>query len=251
MDLMYFAGELGVARRVGTRRVFDLTENLLPAKLLKAKDPNPDDNDYADWHVERRIGSMGFANSSGSERWYGMTGVAGKERKDAIARLHAAGKIVRVEIDELAKVVFYIRKSDLPALKAAAKPLRGKRGAALLAPLDNAMWDRNLLELLFDFYYRWEVYVPEAKRQYGYYVLPVTYGDEFVARIDPAFDKASGVFTIANWWWQPNADKKDDEMLAALTDCIRDFAKYLNAKSVKLGDKVKKDALLKKLVSSV
>jgi hypothetical protein len=72
-----------------------------------------------------------------------------------------------------------------------------------------------------------------------------------VARLDPAFDKASGAFTINNWWWQTNVDKKDDEMLPALTDCIRDFAKYLNAKTVKLGDKVKKDALLKKLVSSL
>jgi uncharacterized protein YcaQ len=251
MDIMYFAGELGVARRVGTRRVFDLTENLLPAKLLKAKDPHPYDNDYADWHVLRRIGSMGFASPTGAERWYGMTGVAGKERQAAIGRLHAAGKILRVEVNEFAKVAFYVRKGDLPALKAAAKPPKGKRGAALLAPLDNAMWDRNLLELLFDFYYRWEVYVPEAKRQYAYYVLPVIYGDEFVARLDPAFDKASGAFTINNWWWQTNVDKKDDEMLPALTDCIRDFAKYLNAKTVKLGDKVKKDALLKKLVSSL
>lgn len=251
MDTMYFAGELTVARRVGTRRVFDLTENLVPRKLLNAPDPNPKDNDYADWHVLRRIGSMGFANPTGAERWFGMTGVAGSERKAAINRLHIAGKILRVEVDELAKVVFYIRAGDLPALKAGDKPLRGKRGAALLAPLDNAMWDRNLIEFLFDFYYRWEVYVPETKRQYGYYVLPVVYGDEFVARLDPAFDKASGVFTINNWWWQANAKRNDAELADALLVCLRDFAKYLNAKTVKLGDKVKKDSLLKKLVSSL
>lgn len=248
MDVMYFAGELGVARRVGTRRVFDLTENLLPAKLLKAKDPNPKDKDYADWHVERRIGSMGFASPAGAERWSGMPGVDGKERKAAIARLHEAGKIVRVEINELAKVVFYIRKGDLPALKAAAKPLTGKKGAAFIAPLDNAMWDRNLLDMLFDFYYRWEVYVPEAKRQYGYYVLPVTYGDQFVARMDPGFDRTERSFKIKNWWWQAVANKKDGAMVAALADCIRAFAAYLGARDVKLGGNAQKDQVLRKVL---
>ena len=70
---------------------------------------------------------------------------------------------------------FYVRRNDLPALEAAAKAPESRQAAALIAPLDNLMWDRNLIEMLFDFSYSWEVYLPVAKRQYGYYVLPVLY----------------------------------------------------------------------------
>jgi uncharacterized protein YcaQ len=107
------------------------------------------------------------------------------------------------------------------------------------------------VERIFDFFYRWEVYVPEPNRQYGYYVLPVLYGDRLIARLDPAFDRKSKTFTIQNWWWQPGVDKKDEAMLVALQDCVKDFATYLKADNVKLGDAIKKNSLMKKLVRPV
>ena len=64
-----------------------------------------------------------------------------------------------------------------------------------------------------------KVYVPAAKPRYGYYVLPVLYGD----RLDPGFDRAGNVFTMKNWWWENGVDEKDDAMLAALRGCVKDF----------------------------
>ena len=248
MDTMYWMGELGIHHRVHTRRVFDLVENLLPARLLKAPDPNRTPSDYLDWHVLRRVGGMGLAQPGGSERWLGMEKVPGSNRKQALTRLLEKEKAVRVRIDELPKLEFYVRTADLPTLEQTAQKPRRTLGAAFIAPLDNLLWQRNLLDLLFDFYYRWEVYVPAPKRMYGYYVLPVLYGDRLIARLDPAFDRAGRVFTIQNWWWQAGVDKKDEDMLAALKTCVKAFCKYLGASVVRLGEPINKDRLLKKLV---
>ena len=168
-----------------------------------------------------------------------MIGWRGGRIRAAIVRLAEKGRLVPVTIEELPRQRFYIRRDDVPALEAAAKSYPGKQRAALIAPLDNLMWDLKLVELLFDFRYAWEVYKPADKRDYGYYVLPVLYGDRFVARIDPHFDRTSRVFTVKNWWWEREVNKSDAVMLAAIGDCLTDFATYLEAKEIRLGSNVK------------
>lgn len=247
LDILFIAGEIVVHHRVGTRRYFDLPERVIPAKLHAAANPHKDHRNYLRWHVLRRVGGLGLASpAGGGEHWGGLDS-KGDQKRLALNELEHSGEIVRVVVEDQAKQYYYIRRTDLPTLEAAAKPLRGKQGAAFLAPLDNFMWNRDRLEALFDFYYRWEVYVPEAKRQYGYYVLPVLYGDRLIARLDPTFDRAGGAFTIKNWWWQPGVDKKDDAMLGALQDCVAAFAKYLGATGVKLGDAIKRDKTLREV----
>jgi uncharacterized protein YcaQ len=88
--------------------------------------------------------------------------------------------------------------------------------------------------MFFNFQYTWEVYKPAEKRDYGYYVLPVLYGDRFVARMDPAFDRARGVFTVKNWWWEKGVDKRDETMLAAIGDCLAAFGTYLGARDIQV-----------------
>ena len=105
------------------------------------------------------------------------------------------------------------------------------------------MWDRGSLRRVFDFEYVWEVYKPKATRKYGYYVLPVIYGDEFAARFDPAFDKKKRVLTITNWWWEEGI-QPDEAMKSALMACLDDFVKYLGAKQVRLGGSVENEKTL-------
>jgi uncharacterized protein YcaQ len=116
--------------------------------------------------------------------------------------------------------------------------------AAVIAPLDNILWDRRLLLELYGFDYRWEVYVPGPKRRYGYYVLPVLCGDRFVARIDPAFDRASRTFVVQNWWWEQGVDTKDEAMLAAIGDCLAAFRAYLGATGIRLEPTPSRDRAL-------
>ncbi|NLG49100.1 MAG: hypothetical protein GX552_03180, partial [Chloroflexi bacterium] len=128
---------------------------------------------------------------------------------------------------------FYLRSADAPLLDTAAEDTPPR--AAILAALDNLLWDRELARALFDLDYVWEVYKPVAERRYGYYVLPVLYGDRFVARFAPERDKRNGTLTIKGWWWEPGVSV-GRETQAALRDCFRRFLGYLGAEELRLTD---------------
>ena len=112
--------------------------------------------------------------------------------------------------------------------------------ARILAPLDNLLWDRRLVKELFDFDYRWEVYKPQSERKYGYYVLPVLYGDRFIARFEPGYDKKSKTLVIKNWWWEKGL-KPTKVMQRELANCFRRFAAYLGAKHILPGEDMQSD----------
>lgn len=237
MEVLYAMGQLGIHHRVHTRRYFDLIERLLPGEVLSAPDPNVSQEDYQNWHVLRRVGGLGLANSSAAEYWLGILGVKSQVRRETLWRLVESGRIAAVEVEENLGRTFFIRTADLPTLEASVDDSADKPRSAFLGPLDNLTWDRKLLRWIFDFDYIWEVYKPVAQRKYGYYVLPVLYGDEFVARFDPAFDKKTRRLTINNWWWEAGVNA-DENMQASLLECFREFTAYLDVKNVQLGDQV-------------
>ena len=113
--------------------------------------------------------------------------------------------------------------------------------AALIAPLDNLLWDRRFVQALFDFSYVWEVYKPAAERIYGYYVLPVLYGDRFVARFEPQRDEQSGDLVVKGWWWEPGVTPSAP-MRRALRDCFRGFLRYLGADALRFDHEAAKEA---------
>jgi hypothetical protein len=86
-----------------------------------------------------------------------------------------------------------------------------------------------MIETLFGFDYRWEVYKPQAERKYGYYVLPVLYGDEFIARCEPVLDKESGRLCIKNWWWEEDIEADDNALKEAVSTALVEFCSYLGA----------------------
>ncbi|MEX2161587.1 MAG: crosslink repair DNA glycosylase YcaQ family protein [Anaerolineales bacterium] len=247
MDILFYGGETVVHHRTGTRRYFDLSQRVLPAKLRKPR-PHSSHEEYLDWHVLRRAGGVGLPHWRVSEKYGGLVGWSGGRVKAAIARLEKRGLLLPVKIEGLEREKFHIRRQDLPALEAAARESRIKPAAAFIAPLDNLMWDRKLIALLFDFHYVWEVYIPAEKRKHGYYAMPVLYGERLIARMDPEFDRASKTFIIKSWWWEKGVDKKDEAMLAALQDCISAFGRYLDADGIRLGENAKKETGLARAV---
>jgi len=231
LEGLFKMGQLGVHHRVNNRRYFDLIENLLDKKLIEDPDPNQTLEDYQKWHVLRRIGALGLAHPNAGEQWGGMIGVKSPQRKNIIENLVSDGMVVEVEIEELPGEIFFTRVRDVDLLDNVSKSRAGAR-AAFIAPLDNLLWDRKTLLRLFDFSYMWEVYKPVKDREFGYYVLPVLYGDRFIGRIDPGFDKKSRVLTINNWWWEKDfqpSDKTD----RALSQCLTGFLGYLDARDLK------------------
>jgi uncharacterized protein YcaQ len=113
--------------------------------------------------------------------------------------------------------------------------------AAILAPLDNLLWDRRLVKELFDFAYIWEVYKPAEQRAYGYYVLPVLYGDRLIARFEPGREKHSGALIIKNWWWESNVTPSQ-RMKSDLRDCFQRFLKYLGTEELVVESKAARQA---------
>jgi uncharacterized protein YcaQ len=237
--MLLYGGETVVHHRVGTRRYFDLSERVLPAKLIEAAKRHASHEDYMEWHVFRRARGVGLVDLRITAKFGGMVGWQGGRIRAAILRLEKKGRLVPIVVKELPRQRFFVRRDDMPALEAAAKSYRGKHGAAFIAPLDNLMWDANLVQMFFNFQYTWEVYKPAEKRDYGYYVLPVLCGDRFVARIDPQYDRAAKVFTVKNWWWETGVDQTDKAILIAIRDCLRDFARYLGANDIRIAPAIK------------
>ena len=248
MDILFYSGETVVHHRAGTRRYFELSHRVLPPQLYNAPNPHSSQDDYLEWHVFRRAGGLGLIDPKVTAEFGGMIGWRGGQIRAAIRRLAEKGQLVRVSIKGLDRKEFYVRQDDLQSLEAAAKESRSRQGAALIAPLDNLMWDRNLIEMLFDFSYSWEVYFPAGKRKYGYYVLPVLCGDRLVARMDPEFNRASKVFTIKNWWWENGVDPSDKSMLFALEECLSAFGQYLEAVEIRVGEEIRGQTGLEKIV---
>lgn len=230
LESMYFCGELVVHHRVHTRRVYDLAVRRLSHGLLSAPDPNVGEEEYRDWRVLRRIGGIGLLWERSSDAWLGIPGVRSKERRESLDRLLTQGKVTEAGVDGIPPTL-YLRAEDESTLYSTLSDTAPTPRAAILAPLDNLLWDRKLVAELFGFDYRWEVYKPAPLRDYGYYVLPILYGDRFVARFEPARDGASGALVIRNWWWEPGITLSD-QMRTALIHCFQEFLAYLEADSL-------------------
>jgi uncharacterized protein YcaQ len=245
LEVLSAMGVVLTHHRVRSMRYFDLVERILPPEILNAPEPHPNDEEYQDWHVLRRIASLGLAPASGAaEYWYGIMGVKGTAgRAKVLTRLSERGQIMPVAVEGISKRLFLLRAADVSALEAAAEPTPAPVEAAFIAPLDNVAWDREMLRQLFDFDYRWEVYTPKTKRSYGYYVLPVLCGDRFIARVEPILDKRESVLTIAGWWWEKGV-RPNAAMRNTLATCVTEFARYLGAVEVRLGDAVAGDKRL-------
>ena len=104
--------------------------------------------------------------------------------------------------------------------------------ARFLAPLDNMLWDRLLVKKVFDFEYTWEVYVPAAKRKYGYYVLPVLYRNSLIGRFEPLKHEKGQPLATKNWWWEPALKENNQKIREAILRGLENFAEYLQADGV-------------------
>ncbi|HEV3479767.1 MAG TPA: crosslink repair DNA glycosylase YcaQ family protein [Gaiellaceae bacterium] len=105
-----------------------------------------------------------------------------------------------------------------------ARPVRPR--LTFLSPFDRLVYDRDRAQALWDFRYRLEMYVPKAKREYGYYVLPILRGDRLIGRIEPVVDRKEGVLHVNNVWWE------DGARCVSLERPLRSLARFVGAKKI-------------------
>jgi len=243
LELLNAAGHIGVHHRVGSRRVYDLIERLLPPEIAHATDPHADEDSYQEWHIMRRIAGIGLANPAATQYWGGIPGVNGSIRREVLTRLTAHEELRTCEIEDVPNRIFYIRTVDQEHILTAANTAPAEK-AAFIAPLDNFTWDRDLLRWMFDFDYIWEVYKPVKQRRFGYYVLPVILGDRFIARFDSSMNRKSGRLELLGWWWE-SGFKIHDQAIRALQDAFHDFLDFLDASGLDLDAPIKQRTDLK------
>lgn len=248
MEALYEQGRIGITHRVNTRRYFDLIERLLPPEILKQPGPHSTLQGYQDWHLERRIGSMGLASMRAGEHWLGIVGMKSAERRESLERLLKASLVRAVQVDGLQEVL-YIRSSDMQTLARVQNERAPSSQAALIAPLDNLIWNRRLIKDVFGYEYIWEVYKPKHQRQYGYYVLPLIYGEDFIGRIDPAYDRKKHTLMIKGVWWEADI-QMDEHMISALRRCLHAFKEYLGAKRMVFEENAAADGRLQAIIES-
>jgi uncharacterized protein YcaQ len=231
LEALAETGVLGIARRDGNLRVYDLIERLVPADVLEdRRDPKA----QLLHRLLSRYRGNGLLGAGGqAELWYGIGHHGAVARGGLRDELVQSGALVPVRVDGFRSERFVVG-AELAILDraerevaAGATPNRAEPGVAFLAPLDPLCWDRDLLRRLFDFDYVWEVYVPEAKRRWGYYVLPILYGDRLVGRIEPRLNRRAESLDVVGLWWEAGFDPlAEPGFTAAMADALlahRDF----------------------------
>ena len=227
MDYLFHTGELGVFTKKSGQKVYDRMEHLLPPELFAAPDPFPDEDAFLRWYVKRRVGSVGLLRNKNTGGWLGEFLEIRAVRDRVLAELVDLGEVVTVNIEGF-REPFYMQAESLPLMESRPQP---SKKAIFLGPLDNLLWDRDMVARLFHFDYTWEVYVPAAKRKYGYYVLPVLYRDKLVARFEPDHHRGSDPLRIKNWWWEPNV-RLTPALCRAVEEAFERFAAYLGASGI-------------------
>ena len=232
------AGVLGIARREGNKRVYDLAERLFPAELLADRRPREEQQRH---RLLSRYRAHGLLGSGGqAELWSGIARRA-TDRALRRAELVESGALVEVEVDGVRGSRF-VPSTDLPTLDEAdrevaegAPPGGSPPGLAFLAPLDPFVWDRTLLRSLFAFDYVWEVYGPPAKRRWGYYVLPMLFGDRLVGRVELRLERREAALRVLGLWFEEGFDPvAEPGFIPAFGEALRAHADFGRAVRVVL-----------------
>ena len=149
-----------------------------------------------------------------------------------LSKLSSDKKIEAVMVEGI-KVPFYYHAEDenlMQEILAGTADLKPRM--SFIAPLDPLLWDKALILALWDFRYSWEIYTPVSKRKYGYYTLPIVYGDRFVGRIEAVPDRKAGILQVNGLWWEPGI-RQTKALHSALERALSRFAKFNNCKTVK------------------
>ena len=216
-------GRISVAYRKNFRRYFDLTERVIPASLLDS--PSPALEEFWEWFLLKRVRNAGLLPLRGdADAWPPPPGV---RRSGLPERLVADEKLALVYVEGV-KTPF-LAPFDAEERLAEARRHDFDGRARFLSPLDPLLWGRRALRELWGFEYAWEVYKPPAKRRWGYYVLPVLYGDRFVARFDGKFDAATGILRVLSYREEPGGLPWSHP---AIVSAFQRFLRYLGGERV-------------------
>jgi len=225
-------GEVMTHHRENFERVYALTQAVAPAHLIRESEEDEADR----FLIKKDVSFSGLSRMSRTQDSY-HRGLPFSKAKPIIEAMLADGDLIEVQVEGW-KQTHYALGSDTGALQdlnagrapEAWTPLETitTEEVVFLAPLDPVS-ARGRAKVLFGFNYVWEVYKPEHQRKFGYYALPVLWGDRLVARFDSKLDRTTNTFVIQGLWLEDKALGKDDAFAEALARGFARFVTFLGA----------------------
>ncbi|WP_152224473.1 winged helix-turn-helix domain-containing protein [Pseudomonas sp. SCB32] len=218
LEWLFAAGEVTVAGRRGFERLYDLPERVLPPAVL-------DQPDLGETEAQRRLllhsaQALGVATEKDLRDYFRLEPADSKAR---LAELVEAGDLLAVQVQDWQAPGYCLADAVIP---------RKVRASALLSPFDSLVWERARTERLFDFRYRLEIYTPQHKRVYGYYVLPFLFDEHLAARVDLRSDRAAGKLMVHAVHEEPKGP--GEEGWIALAQQLDEMATWLGLERVEV-----------------
>jgi len=230
---LFLMGEVMVVGREGKQKLYGLSEDFLPSWVSKKK-LSAEEVEYI--AVQRSLRALGIANSS-EISWHFL-----RKRypnlKATLKQLVSDERIIPIDITDgpVEKAQRYIHSDDVERLEQLQSGEWQPR-VSLLSPFDNLFCDRARTKLLFNFDYTIEIYTPASKRKFGYYVLPILYGDKFIGRLDPFMDRKNEKLIIKAVHAERHAPK-DKDTSREIRESVEQLSEFLGAKEVVYSHKV-------------
>jgi len=235
LDFLYTGGVVLSVGRKGNNKYWHLADRWLPEwtdRTIWAEE------DAVRRAAHKSLRALGIATNKQINNHFIRKRYPGL--KTRLAELTEEGTALPARIlgpdGELWADEWLIHRESLPALEA-IRSGKWQPRTVLLSPFDNLICDRQRTEQLWDFYYRIEIYVPAAKRQYGYYVLPILHDDRFIGRMDSKLDRKSGVYAVHALYPENEADVTQ-ETGRAIAATLGELAGWIGAKSLDLGENI-------------
>ncbi|KAA3658217.1 MAG: winged helix-turn-helix domain-containing protein [Chloroflexi bacterium] len=236
LDYLWTRGLVSVVGRKGKQRMWGMADTWMPDWTPRDE---WDDAQVTCFALQKAVRALGVATPQQIKLHYTRHRYPGL--KTAVSQLTTEGILEPIKIaenGEFLKGDWYLHAADAPLLESIQSGNWTPK-TTLLSPFDNLICDRDRIELLFDFYFRIEIYVPKAKRKYGYYVLPILHGDKLIGRIDPKFERKTGTLHVYNVYAEENAPD-DVACVGEIGRSVTDLAQFLGAKVIEWGNVPKK-----------
>ncbi len=220
LEAAFALGELMVARRENFQRVYDLSERVIGiVRPDWCEVPEPEA--VQRWQVLAAASALGVSQARWLADYFRMRG-----RLDdaALGELVAAGDLIPVTVDGWSALA-YVHRDHNDALRAAAAGRLRATRTCVLSPFDPVVWDRERARSLFDFDYTLECYLPEPKRRWGYFVLPILRRGRLIGRLDAKAHRGDGVFEVKRLYLETGA-MPDESLIVDLAQAVHECAQW-------------------------
>ncbi len=234
IETLFRLGRVTVASRRNFARLYDIPDRVISKQILDAPTPDADDARKQLLVLAARALGVGAASDIAGyfyiDSWWDRAPVKGKRRRSELKRLFTElvedGRLVPATVEAWTEPAYAVPRTKVPS---------AIHVSALVSPFDPIMWNRIPTARVFGFNYQIEIYVPQPKRIYGYYVLPFLHGDRFVGRVDLKADRKNRTLLVPAAWVESHANAK--HVGAALADELRLLARWLELDEIAVGDR--------------